>query len=145
MAWLINQAKPSQAKLNSSLLAFPQAQAQTLFLGLSQTQVKLEFLIFPNESSLNMHYSINLGSFTTLPMATPRQRDQFPHSRLFPIPTMFIKTSFFFSTKIQNFVCLFLESHFSWLEGSYRFIIIIIIIIWGQKMVAILKLALTWT
>ena len=44
--------------------------------------------------------------------ATPRQRGQFPHSRLFPIPTTFIKTSFFFSTKIQNSLCLFLSHIF---------------------------------
>ena len=46
MAWLINQAKPSQAKpsSSSSFLAFPRAraQAQTLFLGLSQAQVKFK-------------------------------------------------------------------------------------------------------
>ena len=43
-----------------------QAQAQTLFLGLSQAQVKLKFFIFPNEPSLNMHYLKKLGLFTAL-------------------------------------------------------------------------------
>ena len=55
---------------NSNFLAFPWAQTQTLFLGLSQAQAKLKLLIFPDESSLNMHYSIMLGklsSFTALP------------------------------------------------------------------------------
>jgi len=47
-------------------LAFPRTQAQTLFLGLSQAQAKLKLLIFPDESSLNMHYSTKFGSFIAL-------------------------------------------------------------------------------
>ena len=40
--------------------------SSTLFLGLSQTQAKLEFLIFPDKPSLNMHYLTKLGSFTAV-------------------------------------------------------------------------------
>ena len=47
-------------------MAFPRAQAQTLFLGLSQAQAKFKLLIFPDEPSLNMHYLTKLGSFTAL-------------------------------------------------------------------------------
>ena len=47
-------------------MGFPQAQTQTLFLGLSQTQANLEFFTFPNKLSLNMHYLIKLGSFTAI-------------------------------------------------------------------------------
>ena len=61
LPWLINQAKPS-------LLAFPRAQAQTIFLGLSQAQAKFELLTFPNESSLNMHDSTKLSSFIAYQM-----------------------------------------------------------------------------
>ena len=61
LAWLINQAKPS-----SIFFIFPRAQTQILFLGLSQAQTKLKLLIFPDEPSLNMHYSTKLGLFTTL-------------------------------------------------------------------------------
>ena len=61
LAWLINQAKS-----NSSFLALSQTRVQTLFLGLSQGQVKLEHLIFIDESSSNTHYSTKLDSFITL-------------------------------------------------------------------------------
>ena len=47
-------------------MVFPQTQIQTLFLGLSQAQTKLELLTFPNEPNLNIYYSTKLGLFITL-------------------------------------------------------------------------------
>ena len=47
-------------------MALSRAQVQTLFLGLSQAQVKLEHLIFIDELNSNTHYSTNLDSFTAL-------------------------------------------------------------------------------
>ena len=45
LAWLINQAKSSQAKPRSSFLVFPQAQVQTPFLGLSRDQAKFKHIL----------------------------------------------------------------------------------------------------
>ena len=45
LAWLINQAKSSQAKPMSSFLVFPQAQVQTPFLGLSRDQAKFKHIL----------------------------------------------------------------------------------------------------
>ena len=47
-------------------MALSRAQVQTLFLGLSQAQVKLEHLIFIDELNSNTHYSTKLDSFTAL-------------------------------------------------------------------------------
>ena len=69
LAWLINQVKPSQVKPSSSFLAFPRAQTQTLFLGLSWAWAKLELLNFPSKPNLNMHYSTKFSSFTILHLA----------------------------------------------------------------------------
>ena len=54
LAWLMNQAKPSWA------------QVWTIFLGLYQTQAKLEHSTFAVEPRLNIHYSTKLDLFTAL-------------------------------------------------------------------------------
>ena len=45
-------------------MAFPRT--QTLFLGLSLAQAKLELLTSPDKPNLNIHYSTKMGSFTAL-------------------------------------------------------------------------------
>ena len=47
-------------------MAFLWARVQSLFLSLSQTLAKLEYLIFIDEPNSNTHYSTMLGSFTAL-------------------------------------------------------------------------------